>query len=95
MIEMNFVMGGELLVINIEEGIIRLKGKMSNYGWMDLRDLTKKEKKKLNKKYGDEWFESYLDALKLKENMDDKEIAEDLKKDLQKSGWRLYRNELS
>ena len=90
-IKLNFIAGGEVMWIRIDGRVISLKGKMSNYSWMDMRDLTEKEKEKVGKKHGKEWFKEYSDALDLREKMTEDQIAKDLTKDMQKSGWRLAR----
>lgn len=91
MIELYFVTGGEPMWIKVVGKLISLRGKLSNYTWIDMHDLTTDQKSKLNKKHGDNWFKEYLEALGLKENMTEAEIAKDLVKDMQSSGWRLVR----
>lgn len=81
------------MAIKINKQDIKIRGRMSNYNWIDLKVLDDTEKEKIRKKYGNEWFKEYLDALKIKKGMKEKEIAMDLIKDMQKAGWRLVRNE--
>ncbi len=93
MIEMLFGMRtqGATLGIKVVGQNILIKGKMSSNRWMDMRDLTSKEQKDLKAKHGTSWFRKYLEASDLRENMSEIQIANDLKIDLQKSGWRLWR----
>ncbi len=77
--------------IKVDGKTISLRGKLSNYTWIDMHDLNEDQKSKLNKKHGDNWFKEYLEAIVLKENMTEDEISKDLVKDMQSSGWRLVR----
>ena len=95
MIELNFVAGGEIMGLQIDEKNICIRGKLSNYSWIDIRDLTEKEQDQVNKKHGVGWSKEYCDALDLRNNMTEDEMANDLVKDMQKSGWRLVKKTCS
>lgn len=93
MIEMLFGMRTQAATLGIKvvgQNIL-IKGNMSKNRWIDMRDLSSKEHKDLKSKHGSSWFNQYLEASDLRKNMNEIEIAHDLKKDLEKSGWRLWR----
>jgi len=88
MIEMFFIQGGDAMGIRVIDRIIQIRGKTSNYSWIDLRDLTSEQSKSASEKLGSKWLNEYNEAKELRDNMNEEEIAKDLKKDMQKSGWR-------
>lgn len=96
MIEMTFVTGGELVAFKIDNKKVQMKAKGTNYYYIDWNPLGLKEeqKKKLKKHYGQKWYDEFVESEKKFREMDnDKDIAQDLKKDVQKQGWRLVKAE--
>ena len=92
MIELTFIMGGEIMKFRIEGKKIEIKGKGSNYEWLEWNPLNMSANNlaKLRIKYGEKWFRDYIQSEKEFEEMETEEqMADSLEKDFKKTGWRL------
>ncbi len=88
---MKFIQGSEIMGVRVSGKTIEIWGKHTNYSWINVKDLSASESEILKKKFGEKWSKEHDEALVLKDNMTEIEIAEDLSKDMKLSGWKMVR----
>lgn len=87
MIRLTFVCGGSIRNVLIEDRKISMLSKETNFIPMVI-DLNKLDVKKIEKDLGKEGLEQIKEIAKLNT---EEEMAEDIKKDFQRTGWRMVR----
>jgi hypothetical protein len=97
MIELTFVIGGEICKFRIRGKLIEISSKNFGYRWTEWNPLglSGEEVARLRAKKGEDWYKEYAKAKEEFENMEtEEEISDDLIKDFQSKGWRLVKQEV-
>ena len=89
MIKLTFVIGGNIRRVYIDKRVISLM--TAETGFIPIQiDLDKIDEKNAKKKVGEDWLKLLKEIAKLKTEED---MVKDIKKDFQKTGWRLIKRE--
>lgn len=96
MIELTFMIGGDITKFKIDKKRIQFLAKPTGYVYAEWSPILSADKlSRLRIKKGEQWYKEYLKAEEKFLNMDsEEEIAEDLIEDMEKSGLELIKKEV-